>query len=112
MPSLQKIVSMLYCKFMNFVEFTAIESVVHAQFHWIKPELGFIASRFHVNMRRFLSLVPVEGEPITANSQHCWHPPPLNLKTNWLRLTAIIRNFATLTTKPEAEGFDKRATSE
>lgn len=51
------------------------KSVIDAGGDWLEPELGALASGFHMDVRRLSPFIAVEEEAIGTDPQHCGHPP-------------------------------------
>jgi hypothetical protein len=66
----------------DFFQFTAVKAIVCGQLNWIKPEFGFVARRFNMDMRRLATFVAEKMESISSYSQNSWHSQVAILSQN------------------------------
>ena len=60
-------------QFFNLSQFMGWQSVVTSQNYWRQPELTLAITRSNMNVRRFISLVGIEMEPISADAKNRGH---------------------------------------
>src|SRR3972149_326445 len=80
---------MLLDQTIYFVDLASIKTIVRSQLHRVKPELGFVARRFDVNMRRFAAFVAEKMEAVSTDPQDRWHALSPQLLTTSRRFEDI-----------------------